>query len=82
MWRLIDKVIPHHLYDRIYVYLADFFITSETLDELQLLLVVAHCLERAGLAINVEKSECLLRQAKFLSHIVCDSMVRMDPAKV
>jgi len=83
MCRLMHLVIPHHLHDRIFVYLDDLLITSATFDEhITLLSEVAQRLAKANLTINVEKSKFVLRQVKYLGYLVGEGCLRSDPDKV
>lgn len=75
--RLMHKVIPNQLHDRIFVYLDDLLITSATLEEhLYLLRLVAK------LTINVEKSKFVLKQLKYLGYIVGEGCLKVDPGKI
>jgi len=57
MTRLMDKVIPTHLRNAVFVYLDDLLIVSDSLEEhLKVLCEVAGCIKSAGVALNVEKS--------------------------
>jgi hypothetical protein len=83
MCRLMDKVIPYHLREKVFVYLDDLLIISEDFDEhLDILLQVADHLRKANLTINVEKSKFLRREVKYLGHIVGGGVLRADPEKV
>lgn len=83
MCRLMDKVIPYHLHDRIFVYLDDLLITSATIEEhFSLLKEVARLIDLAGLTINVEKSHFVLREVKYLGFIISDGVLKVDPLKV
>lgn len=81
--RLMHRVIPHELHDRVFVYLDDLLIISGTLEaHFQLLERVAKLLDSAGLTINVDKSKFVLRESKYLGFIVGEDGLRTDPAKV
>lgn len=83
MCRLMHRVIPHELHERVFVYLDDLLITSATFDEhIELLKKVACLLTEAGLTINVEKSKFLLKQIKYLGYVVGDGCLKVDPEKV
>lgn len=83
MCRLMDKVIPHRLHDRIFVYLDDLLIISSTYEEhLDLLRLVAKLLSDADLTINIQKSHFLLREIKYLGFLVGERGLRVDPSKV
>lgn len=81
--RLMHKVIPHHLHERVFVYLDDLLIMTPTFDEhLSLLSEVADRLARAGLTINVEKSHFLLNEIDYLGYVVSGGSLRPNPDKV
>lgn len=81
--RLMHRVVPHELHDRVFVYLDDLLIISGTLDEhFKLLEQVAKLLTDAGLTINIDKSKFVLRESKYLGFIVGEDGLRTDPAKV
>ena len=83
MSRLMDRVIPHQLRDRVFVYLDDLLIISAEYDEhLQILRTVAELLEKAGLTINIDKSHFMLRETKYLGFIVGEHGLKTDPSKV
>lgn len=83
MCRLMDKVIPTELHDRVFVYLDDLLIISSTFEEhLELLQRVACLLTSAKLTINVEKSHFLMKELKYLGFIVGESGLKTDPDKV
>lgn len=81
--KLMDKVIPHHLQDRVFVYLDDLLVTSSTLEEhLSLLSDISYRLEKAGLTINVEKSQFLMKKIEYLGFVVGGGKLRPNPEKV
>lgn len=57
MCRLMQKVIPAELHDRVFVYIDDLLVTSENFEEhIELLSKIANYLAEANLTINLEKS--------------------------
>jgi len=67
MCRLMDKVIPYSLKTYVFVYLDDLLILSQSFDDhLFHLLEVAALLRKAGLTINVKKSQFGLAKVKYL----------------
>lgn len=83
MCRLMDRVIPHHLHDRIFVYLDDLLITSATYEEhLVLLREVSRLLKEAGLTINVTKSKFVLKSTRYLGYVIGNGTIRVDSEKV
>ena len=81
--RLMDKVIPHTLRDRVFVYLDDLLVISEDCDShLQILQQVAAHFRKASLTINVEKSHFLLKEVHYLGYIVGNGVLKINPDKV
>lgn len=81
--KLVDKVIPHHLRDRVHPYLDDLLITTETLEEhLSLLKDVSDRLRGAGLTVNMEKSKFLLGEIDYLGYVVGGGCLRANQEKV
>lgn len=81
--KLVDKVIPYHLRDRVHPYLDDLLITTETLEEhLSLLKDVSDRLRAAGLTVNMEKSKFLLREIDYLGYVVGSGCLRPNQDKV
>lgn len=83
MCKLMDRVIPYQLHDRIFVYLDDLLIVTSTFEEhINLLEVVAKRLRDANLTININKSHFALSECKFLGFLVGQGGLRADPAKI
>lgn len=81
--RLMHKVIPYRLHDRVFVYLDDLLTTSVTFGEhLELLKEVAARLRSVNLTINVEKSKFCLTEMKYLGYIVGQNGLKVNPEKV
>ncbi|XP_061396726.1 uncharacterized protein LOC133332344 [Musca vetustissima] len=81
--RLMDKVIPGALRDRVFVYLDDLLVVSPDFDtHMGLLEQVAGCLAKAGLTINVTKSKFCFKELRYLGYIVGGGKLKTDPAKV
>ena len=59
--RLMDKVVPHRLREKIFVYLDDLLVVSSTFEEhMDLLKELAECLRKANLTINMENQNFVL----------------------
>lgn len=83
MCRLMDKTIPAHLRNRVFIYLDDLLLITETFEEhLALLREVSCCIRRAGLTINVEKSKFLMSEVRYLGHIIGHGTIKVDSDKV
>lgn len=81
--RLMDKVLGVDLEPKVYVYLDDLVIMSDSIKEhLELLAEVGRRLSAAGLTINLKKSKFLQKQIKYLGYIVDSSGLRADPDKI
>ncbi|CAD7089964.1 unnamed protein product [Hermetia illucens] len=83
MQRLMDKVIPAHLRHQVFVYLDDLLLITETFDQhLLLLSEVALCMRRAGLTLNIRKSKFVMKEVRYLGHIIGNGTICTDPDKV
>lgn len=83
MCRLMDRVIPSHLREFVFVYLDDLLVVSKTFEQhLDRLSIVAKCLREANLTLNIEKSSFCMREVKYLGHIVGNGCIKPDPTKV
>lgn len=83
MSRLMDRVIPANLRNTVFVYLDDLLLITETFNEhISLLHEVAFHLRKANLTINIEKSKFVLKQVKYLGHLIGHGTIRTDPDKV
>ena len=81
--RLMDKVIPAALRDRVFVYLDDLLVVFPDFQtHTEILCVVAKCLADAGLTINVSKSKFCCRELKYLGYIVGGGQIKPDPSRV
>lgn len=81
--RLMDRVIPQRLRNRVFVYLDDLLIISRTFDEhMELLEDVAQCLEKANLTIGLQKSKFCFRFLRYLGYIIGEGALRTDPSKI
>lgn len=83
MARLMKKVLGHDLEPYVYVYLDDTIIATEDFNShLQLIKIVAERFRKAGLTINVQKSNFCQTKIKYLGYIVSDQGLSVDPAKI
>ncbi|KAH8403557.1 hypothetical protein KR215_008423, partial [Drosophila sulfurigaster] len=63
MSRLMDKVVPAHLRNEVFVYLDDLLVVSSSLERhLEVLREIALHIKRAGLMINIGKSHFCMRR--------------------
>lgn len=81
--RLMSRVIPVHLQDKVFVYLDDLLIVSPSFDEhISLLSEVASRLSKANLTINVEKSTFLMIEIEYLGFVVGRGCIKPNPDKI
>lgn len=82
MCRLMDKVIPYNLKSA-FSYLDYLLLVSEDFaSHIILLQVVAYHIRKAGLTINIAKSNFFLKQVNYLGYIVGRGTLQIDPMKV
>ncbi|KAH8263884.1 hypothetical protein KR038_009156 [Drosophila bunnanda] len=83
MFRLMDKIVPAHLRNEVFIYLDDLLVVSSGFERhLEVLREVALHLRRAGLTINIGKSHFCMLRVRYLGHIIGDGGIRTDPDKV
>jgi len=83
MCRLMDLVIPYQLKSHLPVFLDDFLLLSNKFeDHLLHLSEVATQLRKAGLTINVQKSQFCLRQVDYLGYLVGEGTLQVNPNKI
>ena len=83
MMRLVDKIEAPELRTKVFMYLDDLLIITETFDEhLLVLQEMALSLKKAGLTINVEKSKFLIDEVKYLGHIIGHGEIKTDPETI
>lgn len=83
MARLMSRVLGHDLEPKVYVYLDDIIIVSDSLEEhLRLIRIVADRLRAAGLTINLMKSKFCRTQIKYLGYILSEQGLSMDVGKI
>lgn len=81
--RLMHRVIPYQLHDKVFVYLDDLLITTASFEEhIYILKVVASLLRKANLTINVEKSKFNMKEVEYLGYVVGGGALRVNSAKV
>ncbi|KAH8415748.1 hypothetical protein KR222_000975 [Zaprionus bogoriensis] len=83
MSRLMDKVVPPHYRNEVFVYLDDLLVVSSSFEtHLKVLRELAVHIERAGLTINISKSHFCMKRVRYLGHIIGDGGIRTDPEKL
>lgn len=81
--RLMNRVLKFDLQPRVFVYLDDIIVTSNSFEEhLQLLEIVAHRLRDANLTISIEKSMFCKKSVKYLGYILSEHGLSVDSAKI
>lgn len=83
MSRLMDLVIPYRLKSQVLVYLDDLLVLSHSFeDHLIHLSEVATQLRKAGLTINVQKSQFCLKKVDYLGYLVGEGTLQVNPDKI
>lgn len=83
MCRLMDLVIPSSMRDFIFVYIDDLLVVAADFKtHVERLQLVADCLRKANLTININKSKFCMQEIKYLGHIVGDGKIRPDPDRI
>lgn len=81
--KLMNKVLGFDLEPRVYVYLDDIIITSQTLAEhFSLLRTIAERLKAANLTISLEKSRFCQRRISYLGYTLSEEGLAIDSTKV
>lgn len=81
--KLMDKVVPHELREKVFVYLDDLLIVSSTFeDHIRFLTIIADRLKTAGLTINLEKSKFCFKELRYLGYVIGNGCIKTDPAKI
>lgn len=81
--RLMDSVLGFDLEPNVFAYLDDIVIATETFNEhMYFLKETANRLSRAGLTINIAKSEFCIEQIKYLGYVLDKEGLRTDDSKV
>lgn len=81
--RLMNKVLKFDLQPRVFVYLDDVIITSQTLEEhFKLLEIVANRLRSANLTISIEKSKFCQKSVRYLGYVLSEAGISTDSSKI
>lgn len=81
--RLMDAVLGFDMEPHVFAYLDDIIVATDSFEEhLNYLRKTAERLNRAGLTINVEKSEFCIPEIKYLGYILDKNGLRTDESKV
>lgn len=81
--RLMDRLFGPLLGDKLFVYLDDIIIVSETFEEHEKMLLDVHQkLSGANLTINLDKCEFCRTSLSYLGYVVDQNGLRTDPSKV
>lgn len=81
--KVVHTVIGLDLEPKIFPYLDDFIIDTETFDEhVSLIEELAKRLRGAGLTISREKSKFCMRELRFVGYLVDERGIRPDPEKI
>ena len=81
--RLVNTVFHGLLGKAIHIYMDDLLIATDTVEEhLEILREVLNRLRAAGLKLKLAKCDFLKREIVYLGHIISESGVRVNPAKI
>lgn len=81
--RLMDMLFTCNFENKVFCYLDDIIIISETFEEhITLLMRVLEKLNFAKLTINFEKSQFFRKELKYLGYVVNEFGLRADPDKI
>jgi len=81
--RLMDKVIPQKLREKVFLYLDDLLIVSPRFEEhLDPLREVSQCQKKAGLTIGLKKSHFRFKELRYLGFVIGGGIRKTDPGKV
>lgn len=81
--RLMDTLFTPEFENKVFCYLDDIIVVSETFEQhISLLFKVYEKLSYAGLTINFEKSQFFRKELKYLGYIVDEKGLRADPNKI
>lgn len=81
--RALDEVLGEEILKNVTLYVDDVLITTATWEEhLKILQQILDAFKRAGVTINLDKSEFAKPQIKFLGHIISARGIEPDPAKM
>jgi len=80
--RLMEKVIPSKLREKVFVYPHDLPIVTPDLEShLSILKEVGECLKAAGLTIGLKKSHFCFKELRYLGFVIGGGELRTDPKK-
>ncbi len=79
----INKILHEYLNKFCSTYLNDILIYSDTEKEhLKYIKIILEKLRKAGLYLNIKKYEFKIKIIKYLSLIIIDEGIKIDPAKI
>jgi hypothetical protein len=81
--RILRKAIPSSLEPEIFVFCDDIIVRSNTIERMiELLEILANCLNNAGLTINKDKSIFCVKKLKFLGFIISEKGWEVDEERI
>ena len=81
--RLIDSLFRHQYGDKIFGYIDDLLIATNSFDEhLELLNIVFRALKEAGLTVNLDKCEFCKGELQYLGYVINNKGLQTDPKKL
>lgn len=83
MQRLVDNLLLHQFGDKVFAYLDDLLIATETFEEhIEILNKVFEALKQAGLTIKLEKCKFCREELKYLGYVINEKGLKTDPDKL
>jgi len=80
MSRLVNRVVPAHLRNEVFIYLNDLLRVSFSFQgHLNVLRELALHITHAGSTLNIAKSQFCMRRLRFLGYIIGDGWLQTDP---
>jgi len=83
MFRLVNRVVPAHLRNEVFIYLIDLLRVSFSFEgHLNVHRELALHIKRAVLTLNIAKSQFCMRRLRYLGHIIGDGRLQTDRKSV
>lgn len=81
--RLVDRLFSHQFGERVFTYLDDLLIATDSFDDhVRVLTKVLDALKDAGLTINLDKCDFCKSELKYLGYIINSEGLKTDPQKL
>lgn len=81
--RLMDRVLGFDMEPYVFVYLDDIVVATDDFNQhIKFLEQIADRLSKAGLSVNIEKSQFFVEKLHYLGHVIDNHGIHTDQAKV